>query len=99
MIDVMPIAASRNTLERLAAFTARLLAVPIAILSLGDDDVRAGAGTAETGEWAMVATSPDMRRVTSQLSDPRLLALPSVARDVSACLPPQPWGGQAGWAL
>jgi len=58
MIDVMPIAAPRNTLERLAAFTARLLAVPIAILTLGDDDVRAGAGTAETGEWAMAVTSP-----------------------------------------
>jgi len=99
MIDVMPIAASRNTLERLAALTARLLAVPIAILSLGDDDVRAGAGTAETGEWAMVATSPDVRRVTSQLSDPRLLALPTVAGEFFAFHAAEPIVTATGWAL
>ena len=99
MIDVMPIAASRNTLERLAAFTARLLAVPIAILSLGDDDVRAGAGTVETGEWAMAVTSPDVERVTRRLPNPRLLALPTVAGEFFAFHAAEPIITAAGWAL
>lgn len=99
MIDLIHAAPPRNTLERLAALTARLLAVPIAILSLGDDDVTAGAGTVETGEWAIVVTSPDVRRITSRLSDPRLLALPTFAADFFAFHAAEPIVTADGWGL
>jgi len=99
MIDLTNAAPSRNTLERLAALTARLLAVPIAILSLGDDDVHARAGTVETGEWAMAVMSPEVRNVTSRLSDPRLLALPTVAGEFFPFHAAEPIVTAAGWAL
>lgn len=99
MIDLIPAAPSRNTIERLAAFTARLLAVPIAILSLEDDDVHGRAGTAETGEWAMAVTSPEVHRVTSRLADPRLLALPTVAAEFFQFHAAEPIVTAQGWAL
>ncbi len=99
MIDLIPAAPSRNTLERLAGLTARLLAVPIAILSLGDDDLHAGAGTAESGEWAMAVTSPDVHRVTSRLSDPRMLALPTIAGEFFPFHAAEPIVTSEGWAL
>jgi len=99
MIDLIPAAPSRNTLDRLAALIARLLAVPIAILSLGDDDVHAGAGTAESGEWAIAITSPDVQAITSRLSDPRLLALPTIAREFFPFHAAEPIVTAEGWAL
>src|SRR5258706_5439643 len=82
MIDLIPAAPSRNTLERLAGLTARLLAVPIAILSLGDDDLHAGARTAASGECAIAVASPDVHRATGRLLDSRMLALPTIAAGV-----------------
>jgi hypothetical protein len=101
MIDVTPVgtAASRGMLDRLAGLTARMLAVPIVILSLGDDDVRLGAGSAESGEWAMVVTSPEMQRITSTLADPRLLALPTVGREMFPFFAAEPIVTPKGWAL
>ncbi|HKC41692.1 MAG TPA: GAF domain-containing protein [Gemmatimonadales bacterium] len=99
MIDLIPVVPARNTLERLANFTARLLAVPIAILSLGDDDLHTGAGTAQSGEWAMAVTSPDVHTVTSRLSDPRMLALPTVAAEFFPFHAAEPIVTADGWAL
>jgi len=103
MIDVIPQApplrAPRGTLDRLAALTARLLAVPIAILSLGDDDVRSGAGSLESGEWAMAVTSPDIHRITTTLTDPHLLTLPTVVDQLFAFHAAEPIVTARGWAL
>jgi GAF domain-containing protein len=99
MIDVIAEAPPRTTLDRLAALTARVLAVPIAILSLGDDDVRSGAGSLESGEWAMAVTSPDIQRITSTLTDPHLLTLPTVAGELFAFHAAEPIVTAEGWAL
>jgi len=104
MLDVIPEAlraslAPRGTLDRLAALTARLLAVPIVILSLEDDDISANAGTADAGAWAMAVTSLDVQRVTSELPDPRLLALPTVAGEYFAFHAAEPIVTAEGWGL
>lgn len=99
MIDVISQSSPRSTLHRLAELTARLLEVPIAILSLEDDDDPTGAGTPAAGEWAMAVTAPDAHRVASRFSDPTLLALPTVAQDFFAFHAAEPIVTAAGWAL
>lgn len=59
-----------DSFDRLANLTARLLAVPVAVLSIADESA---------GAYAVAVQSPAARSLISGLQDPRLLANPAVA--------------------
>ncbi|HXI33750.1 MAG TPA: GAF domain-containing protein, partial [Gemmatimonadales bacterium] len=66
-----------TTLDRLAALAARLLAVPLALVCLGDEEAQARSESV----CAVAALSDETYAVISSIGDRRLLADPAVARE------------------
>src|SRR6266566_3622091 len=65
-----------TTLDRLAALAARLLAVPLALVCLGDEEAQARSETV----CAVAALSEETYAIMTSIGDRRLLADPAVAR-------------------